>query len=74
MYMSVLSIYKKAGKNRLFYDCFATRFLKSLLGLNDATRRAEIIAGAPVLGLRPMRCGLVSILKLPNPANLTSSP
>ena len=57
-----------------FYFLSATRFLNSLLGRKEATLRAEIIAGAPVLGFLPILSDLVRILKLPKPANFTSSP
>ena len=53
---------------------FATLCLNSVLALKDATLRAVMTAGTPVFGFRPIRCGLVKILKLPKPANLTSSP
>ena len=70
----IMALKKTPAFAGVFCYFFATRFLNSLLGRKDATRRAVIIAGAPVLGLRPIRCGLVRILKLPNPANFTSSP
>ena len=73
LYLIIYSL-KKTPHWGGFYSCFATRCLNSLLGRNDATRRAEITAASPVFGLRPIRWALVRILKLPNPANFTSSP
>ena len=58
----------------LFNYLLLTRARNSVLGRNDVTRRAEITAGTPVLGLRPMRADLFRILKVPNPEIFTSSP
>jgi hypothetical protein len=43
-------------------------------GLNEITRRAEIGAGSPVLGLRPTRDPFCRTVNRPNPETFTTSP
>ena len=65
-------VIKKPAKAGFYFP--ETLLRNSALGRKDATRRADITAGTPVFGLRPIRADLDNILNVPKPVILTSSP